>query len=1077
MVCPRCGKAVSLSAGSFCPGCGAGIAVGVLTPPPTGSTAPLDQTMVSGPIAPQSESDTGTNIPLVESDATIFVIPNVGEKTTFSAPVDADRTMFAPAAGRPKAAPRSEPPKAYASPTISSDTPYSEPSPDGPLSIGQSFGTRYHIIRVLGVGGMGAVYQAWDAELGVAVAIKVVRPEITADPTSAADMERRFKRELVLARQVTHKNVVRIHDMGEIDGIKYITMPYVEGADLSSVLREQGRLPIPKTLRIIRSVASGLAAAHAAGVVHRDLKPANIMIDATDEALIMDFGIARSTGVPVAGKMPGATTIVEGLKVAMSAPEATVMGAVVGTVEYMAPEQAKGVAVDQRADVYALGLIIYDMLAGRSRAAIAKNPIAELKARMEQAPPPIKSIVPEVPATLDALVSKCLEPDPAKRFQSTEELAADLDRLDENGELIPIRRVVGLPLLAAVVTLLLALSGGAWWYARRLGPAVQHEPVSVLIADFKNTTQDTAFDGSLEQALSIAMEGASFITAYPRADAVKLARSTRMGDRLEVNVSRLIAVREGINIVLEGEIAREGSGYRINVSAIDASVEQGQAKPLATQTVAARDKGQVLGAIGTVANELRSVLGDTAASSKDGAAETATTTSLEALQAYTQGAELRRMNRNDEAMAAYERAISLDPEFGRAYAGMGDIYMIMKDETKAKAAFEESLKHVDRMSEREKYRTFGNYYLNIARNNEKAIENFETFVKQYPADDGGHGNLGLAYLYTGNLPGAIAQVKEALRIYPKNALQRYNYAMYSLYAGDFDTASAEGSGLLQETPGFTYAYLPVAWSALARGDFQTATDTYAKLEATGTEGAMRALLGRADLEMARGRRRPALALLQPAIAAAEGENDAFFLSREQVAVAEIYQALGDKKRAAEFALKAAAHGGHESVLVPAARVLVAVGRVEDAKPIAVALEKMLQTQTIAYSRLINAEIALQQGKFLDAIETFNDSIKRRDTWLARYLRGRTYVETEHYTEALDDLGRCLTRRGEATDAFFYETPTTRYITPIYYWLARAQQAVHVPDAKKNFEQFLTLIAEADPADPLAADARKRLASK
>jgi serine/threonine protein kinase len=157
--------------------------------------------------------------------------------------------------------------------------------------------------------------------------------------------------------------------MGEIEGIN--TSDTAIRADLEACCGAS-RLPIPKTW-IIRSVVSGLAAAHAAGVVHRDFKPANIMIDATDEALIMDFGIARSTGMPVAGKMPGATTIVEGLQVAMSAPEATVMGAVVGTVEYMAPEQAKGVAVDQRADVYALGLIIYDMLAGRSRSAIAKT--------------------------------------------------------------------------------------------------------------------------------------------------------------------------------------------------------------------------------------------------------------------------------------------------------------------------------------------------------------------------------------------------------------------------------------------------------------------------------------------------------------------------------------------------------------------------------------------------------------------------------------------------------------------------------------------------------------------------------
>ena len=158
-------------------------------------------------------------------------------------------------------------------------------------------------------------------------------------------------------------------------------------------------------------------------------------------------------------------------------------------------------------------------------------------------------------------------------------------------------------------------------------------------------------------------------------------------------------------------------------------------------------------------------------------------------------------------------------------------------------------------------------------------------------------------------------------------------------------------------------------------------------------------------------------------------------------------------------------------------MLIAAGRLEDAKTIATTVEKTLQTQTIAYSLLIKAEIALQQGKYLDAIEAFNDSIKRRDTWLARYLRGRAHVETEHYTEALDDLGRCLNRRGEAADAFIYETPTTRYITPVYYWLARAQDGLHSVDAKKNYEQYLSLTAEADPADPLAADARHRIARK
>ena len=160
---------------------------------------------------------------------------------------------------------------------------------------GQTVGARYHVIRLLGIGGMGAVYHAWDAELGVAVALKVIRTDVSGDPDATAAIERQFKQELLLARQVTHKHVVRIHDLGDIDGVKYITMPYVQGADMATVLKQAGKLPIPRTLKYLRQIVDGLVAAHDAGVVHRDLKPANIMIDEEDQALIMDFGIARSS--------------------------------------------------------------------------------------------------------------------------------------------------------------------------------------------------------------------------------------------------------------------------------------------------------------------------------------------------------------------------------------------------------------------------------------------------------------------------------------------------------------------------------------------------------------------------------------------------------------------------------------------------------------------------------------------------------------------------------------------------------------------------------------------------------------
>src|SRR5258706_12489739 len=272
--------------------------------------------------------------------------------------------------------------------------------------VGQNFGSRYHVIRILGVGGMGAVYQAWDQTLEVAVALKVIRPESAPDPAAAEALQRRFKHELLLARQVTHKNVVRIHDLGEINGITYISMPYVQGSDLATVLAREGRLSVDRAVGIAKELASGLVAAHAAGVVHRDLKPANIMIDGEGGVLIMDFGIARSTSSSTAFGM-------------------TASGVIVGTVEYMAPEQAKGERVDARADIYSFGLILNDILLGRRQS--TATGVAALIARMHAPLASLRSIDATIPEWLDALVTKCIQPDPAERYQSMTEVLEDLE--------------------------------------------------------------------------------------------------------------------------------------------------------------------------------------------------------------------------------------------------------------------------------------------------------------------------------------------------------------------------------------------------------------------------------------------------------------------------------------------------------------------------------------------------------------------------------------------------------------------------------------------------------------------------
>jgi hypothetical protein len=258
------------------------------------------------------------------------------------------------------------------------------PRQGGPLEVGESFGDRYRIDVLLGIGGMGAVYKAWDRELDIPVALKVIRPEIAGDERASAEISRRFKRELLLARKVTHKNVVRIHDLGDIDGIKYITMTFIEGDTLAWLLKQEGNLPVPEALRLMRYIVSGMLEAHKAGVVHRDLKPANVMIDnATGEAHLMDFGIARSDTSAEDDAEAGAS---RGAPVSrLVSGDETKAGEIIGTVQYMPPEQFFGKKVDQRADIYAMGLIFYDMLLGPRRARSADSALGEMRGRLNAA--------------------------------------------------------------------------------------------------------------------------------------------------------------------------------------------------------------------------------------------------------------------------------------------------------------------------------------------------------------------------------------------------------------------------------------------------------------------------------------------------------------------------------------------------------------------------------------------------------------------------------------------------------------------------------------------------------------------
>ena len=441
------------------------------------------------------------------------------------------------------------------------------------LTPGMPFGPRYRILRVLGAGGMGVVYEAWDEEVGLPVALKVIRRDVMADPLIAAAVEQRFRRELVLARQVTHRNVVRIHDLGHVEGVKYLTMPYIEGQTLSAALHAAGKLPVPRALEIMQDVAAGLAAAHAVGVVHRDLKPDNVMLDADGHAIIMDFGISRSTagsespaggGHGTTSRRPQTAFYAAGLASGM-----TMDGAVIGTLEYMAPEQARAEPVDQRADIYAFGLIFRDIVLGNTRTA-RTSALDELRERMQAAPASPRSLDPAIPVPVAEIIQRCLEPDSAKRFQTSEELIAALNRLDPQGEFLPEPRRFGRRHLVAAVTLVLALVGATWWLAKSLVPPPPPEPTSVLITDFDIQGVD-GLQGTVEQSLAISMEGAPFVTVFPQRDARALASRIvpASAGRISVETGRLISQREGIKLVLAGSVSAGARGIDLLVRALD----------------------------------------------------------------------------------------------------------------------------------------------------------------------------------------------------------------------------------------------------------------------------------------------------------------------------------------------------------------------------------------------------------------------------------------------------------------------------------------------------------------------------
>jgi tetratricopeptide (TPR) repeat protein/tRNA A-37 threonylcarbamoyl transferase component Bud32 len=912
---------------------------------------------------------------------------------------------------------------------------------------------------------MGAVYQAWDEELGVAVAIKVIRPEVMEDPDAAREIERRFKRELLLAREVTHKNVVRIHDLGDIDGIKYITMSYIDGTDLASIVKRDGKLPVARALLILRSVIPGLVAAHAAGVVHRDLKPANIMVGKKGDALIMDFGIARKIGnADIGSEVEPATLPEEFRRAADGNDGGTLAGSVLGTVHYMAPEQAKGPDVDQRADIYSMGLIIYDMLLGRRRAEQADSAIGELEARMEHAPPSVKSVLPEIPAAVDAIVSRCLDPDATRRFQTTLDLVAALDKLDENGDPLPVRRVVGLPLMTAIVVILVGIGGGFSYYQRQFIPPAAHDPVSVVIADIQNSTGDATFDRTLEPMLKLALEGAGFISAYSR---VEVARNlgVRPPDVLNETAAREIAVKQGLGVVLSGEIARRGNGFTLSTKAVQAVTGE----VIANSSARANNRDAVLGVATGLANQVREALGDdTSDSAQRFAIDTLSATSLDVVRAYAAGMGALSDNRPEDARLRFQEAVDRDQNFGLAYAGMAIASRNIGQQQEAEKYIREAVRHVDGMTERERYRTRGLFYY-VTSDYPQCVKEYGDLIARYAADAAAHNNLALCLTYMRDMPRALTEMRQVVGILPKRALYRLNLALYAAYSSDFQTAEQEAAAA-QEL-GSPLGFLAGAFAQLGQGRVPQTAVNYEKGK-TGTLYASYAASGLGDLAIYEGRFPDAVSLLREGAAAdmAAKNDDRAAAKFAAIAYAHLLrQRYGPAVAAASQALEASSA---EKIQFLAARVFVEGGETARARSLAAALASQFQGEPQAYAKIIEGEIALKAGDARGAVKTLTEANALLDTWIGRFDLGRAYLDAGAFTQADSEFDRCLARRGEALALFLDEEPTFGYFPAVYYYQGRAREGLNTAGFASSYRAYLDIRGRSTD-DPLLPEVRRR----